>query len=527
MEMSSSKSNRWEQARLVRALIVATAACVLGAAVPAWAAQVVDVRVGQHAGFSRVVFELDSPVGYKVERRRPDAGADELVISLDAGAEAKTVDRGFDFIESLVIVPGTGSRSTVRVRLKGEDLKLKEMILANPPRIVLDVHRETATVAVQAEPTDAPAADEPVETSQPPASMPSGAAGNLGEEESKLALAANSSAAPPVLQQPSVAKPSIAPPRVQRHAADADGPQQPTIKLRRDVPPRREAARAYREKKVSLRERSPILPKNSPSSYRSRLSGSSQPPAPKPAENARPKPAALPAKPEALSVKPGKLPPPAEGKGLFKLTNVTVGAAGLLLLVGAGLVLMRRRNTSEAAEAGGLENPRSDDDGPFAPLELSVGSVAGDEIEAEIEEIPLSEAGQAELGVPVPDDASDSQGTASAGGADMGTVSSDHPQGIVVDVSSAATMAGAGDSASLIVEFERRMALMEKRIDELVDSNERLERQVVAQTEELRVQRAAIARTQRAVRNLSRPVEDAPTEPALRDPLRPEGPREV
>ena len=109
----------------------------------------------------------------------------------------------------------------------------------------------------------------------------------------------------------------------------------------------------------------------------------------------------------------------------------------------------------------------------------------------------------------------------------MGTVSSDYPQGIVVDVSSAATMAGAADSASLIVEFERRMALMEKRIDELVDSNERLERQVVAQTEELRVQRAAIARTQRAVRNLSRPVEDAPTEPALRDPLRPEGPREV
>ena len=32
------------------------------------------------------------------------------------------------------------------------------------------------------------------------------------------------------------------------------------------------------------------------------------------------------------------------------------------------------------------------------------------------------------------------------------------------------------------------------------------------------VQRAAIARTQRAVRNLSQPVEDTPTEPALREP---------
>jgi septal ring factor EnvC (AmiA/AmiB activator) len=66
---------------------------------------------------------------------------------------------------------------------------------------------------------------------------------------------------------------------------------------------------------------------------------------------------------------------------------------------------------------------------------------------------------------------------------------------------------------------------MEARIDELVEAKERLERQVAAQTEELRVQRAAIARTQRAVRNMSRPIDDSATEPAERDPSRPEGPR--
>ena len=87
-----------------------------------------------------------------------------------------------------------------------------------------------------------------------------------------------------------------------------------------------------------------------------------------------------------------------------------------------------------------------------------------------------------------------------------------------------ATMGG-GDTSSMGAEFERRMAAMETRIDELADAKERLERQVAAQTEELRVQRAAIARTQRAVRNLGRPGEEAPTEPALRDPSRPEGPR--
>ena len=86
-------------------------------------------------------------------------------------------------------------------------------------------------------------------------------------------------------------------------------------------------------------------------------------------------------------------------------------------------------------------------------------------------------------------------------------------------------MAGGDDVSRMVAEFERRMAAMESRIDELVDSKERLERQVAAQTEELRVQRAAIARTQRAVRNMSRSGDDSPTEPAPRDPARPEGPR--
>ena len=107
----------------------------------------------------------------------------------------------------------------------------------------------------------------------------------------------------------------------------------------------------------------------------------------------------------------------------------------------------------------------------------------------------------------------------------MDTVSED-PRSGILEVPAAAAMAGGGDSMNLIAQLERRIASMETRIDEVVDSKERLERQVAAQTEELRVQRAAIARTQRAVRNLSRAGEASPTEPAIRDPLRPEGPRE-
>jgi len=75
------------------------------------------------------------------------------------------------------------------------------------------------------------------------------------------------------------------------------------------------------------------------------------------------------------------------------------------------------------------------------------------------------------------------------------------------------------DTGRMMQEFERRIASLESRLDDVVDARERLERQVAAQTEELRVQRAAIARTQRAVRNLSRTEDEGgATEPAIRDP---------
>ena len=65
-------------------------------------------------------------------------------------------------------------------------------------------------------------------------------------------------------------------------------------------------------------------------------------------------------------------------------------------------------------------------------------------------------------------------------------------------------------------EVERRMAHLERRIEELVDARERLERQVAAQTEELRVQRAAIARTQRVLRTLTPRTDEESSEPVVR-----------
>jgi len=87
---------------------------------------------------------------------------------------------------------------------------------------------------------------------------------------------------------------------------------------------------------------------------------------------------------------------------------------------------------------------------------------------------------------------------------------------------SQATTASAGDSdvGRLVRELERRVAQLETRLDEANDARERLERQVAAQSEELRVQRAAIARTQRALRGMNRGEEEQATEPALREPNR-------
>ncbi len=77
-----------------------------------------------------------------------------------------------------------------------------------------------------------------------------------------------------------------------------------------------------------------------------------------------------------------------------------------------------------------------------------------------------------------------------------------------------------GDVTRMLREMESRMQQLESRLDEANEARERLERQVAAQSEELRVQRAAIARTQRALRSLNRSDEDQVTEPALREPSR-------
>ena len=80
-----------------------------------------------------------------------------------------------------------------------------------------------------------------------------------------------------------------------------------------------------------------------------------------------------------------------------------------------------------------------------------------------------------------------------------------------------AAPAAGGDVMRLVQELERRLGALESKLDQANEAREKLERQVAAQSEELRVQRAAIARTQRALRTMSRGDEEKATEPALRE----------
>jgi hypothetical protein len=65
--------------------------------------------------------------------------------------------------------------------------------------------------------------------------------------------------------------------------------------------------------------------------------------------------------------------------------------------------------------------------------------------------------------------------------------------------------AATGELEREMRELERRLRHLETRLEEATEARDRLERQLAANSEELRVQRSAIARTQRVVRTLVQP----------------------
>ncbi len=385
---------------LLAALLLAT---------PGRAADVVAVRVGDHPTYTRVVFQLDAPAGYGIERRTAEDGTSEILVRMDAGSTPRSLDRRTVMVER-ISVEGGQDRSTARIRLRKSPSRVRELILTNPPRLAFDL--------VFPEPMLAAAKRRTAE---------------------KAALAQAPGAEP----DPKAAPPSSA--------------GKPTLKA--DVLP---GAKPTAEAVVPPGAKPEVLPGAKPTAKAVVPPGA--------------KPEVLPGvKPTAEAVVPPGAKPRAKADvlpGVKPTASADVDwvfygsflAGGILLAIFVATWL-RRRSLPSDVEVTAVANSVAADD------RREIAATDGD-----------SEASEATPEMP------------RAGFA-----------GVEVDV------------ARRLLEFERRVEQVEARLDTSSDTRERLERQVAAQGEELRVQRSAIARTQRALRSLSRGDAEEATEPARRD----------
>ena len=228
---------------------------------------------------------------------------------------------------------------------------------------------------------------------------------------------------------------------------------------------------------------------------------------------------------------------------MFTPRNVGGGLALLGLVGGGAFFMLRRRAGRELLGEDDFDQDPLADDNPFASLgDDLAGDVGSSDQTAELpiaEYVDESEAnvvdefGSDDQDIPVAkvsaDDGSqenlfDTSDDTQVPGADNAAAAGENMETygdatVNTGMDSMPPIPGGdADTMRMLRELEQRMANLESRLDEVTEAKERLERQVTAQTEELRVQRAAIARTQRALRNLTRPDDDSATEPALREP---------
>ena len=514
----------------LRSLAISLAALgLLGG--PAWSARVVEVRVGDHPTFTRVVFELDAKAGYEIERRAVEGGGQELIVTLSAASEPRKIGSRSPMVAGVEVEP-SGKDAVARVRLRRAAPLVKELILTSPPRIVLDLmlpdDLARAATAPKAKAKTGPAT----------AQAPSEPAPEKPREVADATAAARPEASKPA--------PQVAPPAPKAPAVAAKPTRPPEVAAAPEpVKPERAAETPKRPKPVetAAAPKAPEKPEPTPPPQAVPTPPATQPTptpaarietalegqrvvAPKPGEPPEVEAADVaPAKPLPPVAKPGEAAPPKPvarvpaaptptaakpGWGLFGLrlrgsdpwlTFALVGAGALLFLVVVALLLRRHSRPTSLDALESAREPR--DSGGSFDAEATSDVDAGMGTQREI--FPAAGPG-------LFDDESEK------GDMDMAAQ-------IPVEREQRGRMAhtpvgGDSEPAPLVRELERRMTQLESRLDQVNEARERLERQVTAQSEELRVQRAAIARTQRALRGMNRGGEEA-TEPALRDPSKP------
>ncbi len=557
--MPSSRPNQiaGRTGRTCAALRAFVAALALAAvAVPAGAAKVVDVRVGLHKSFTRVVLETDAPTRYRIER----SAAGEIQVHVDAAATSRRVSTRSKILREVRLVPGQ-DETVARLRLRGAEVKIQELILLDPPRIVLDL-RPAPTLKAEAPEATAPKGVEhpktspPVSKPKPPTPTPESLAEAAEREAAKQraalaaerqaarekaaaearaadaadakaladqkaaelarARAAEAQAAEAVRKEAEAAKARAAEIARLKEAELERQKRAETEAARKqaaEIAARLEAAEAARQQEKA--EADALAAEAAREVQQLAEAGTGTEPgtpgsaALAPADPGTPAgPSTRADRPDAMAraVPPSPARPPAtrpspeatessSGLGSYLTDPVVLGALGLAVVLGIGIVIHQRRSGRE----DDFVSPVHDDE----PFSIEEGAVE-DEAESS-----AGDAGESEH-VPVPDVAS---GDASAQDEEAGAVNTEIGMDSMDTGFSPGVAGGANaDLMRMVQELERRLTVVEKKLEETTEAKERLERQVAAQTEELRVQRSAIARTQRALRSIARPEEEA-TEP--------------
>jgi hypothetical protein len=483
---------------------------------------IVEVRVGEHPAFTRVVFELDESSGYRVERETQADGSGELVVTIEASSEGRKIRSSSPLLDVVSVEESLG-RATARIRLSEGSLALREMILTGPPRIVLDVMapEEASAVTATPAPTPAPVAKAPEAEPVPEAMAP----------KPEVLAEVIPEPEPVVDLQPEPAPGADVPPEPEpvvdlqpEPEPGADVVSKPELfaePLSEDLEAAAEDAGEAELPKAKALVEAPVKPTR---------------------EMPKPKPPVAERKTKKVVARaPKKAPPRAdEGSGFglpFGVTPLRAGLAGLLLIVAVAAVLLRRRRsipsdvdpTTVGAEWGDAESFATTSTG--APENAALEDFPRYETEEDVSVAAAPEGTEEGMSVAAAPEETEERASVSAGPEDVGPFGGPEPaesamqretQEMSIETGSAEAppMPGSEEESELmeiVQEMQRRMAQLESRLDESNAARERLERQVAAQSEELRVQRAAIARTQRALRGLTRTEEEA-TEPALRGP---------
>jgi len=492
--------------KFLPALFPALVAAALSAhALPARGASVKQVRVGDHADYTRIVVELDGPAGYSVEQKTV-AGVAELVVGLEATTSTRVVSSRSRLVENVRLRPSPQG-AEARIALRAGAVNVKEMVLKNPHRIVLDLSPAKAPAATATPARVTTAAPAPTRTVAAPKPKPAATA----VEAAPTAAATRVEAAPTAASAPSAKPSKQAGTRPLPQASPA--PTRPEAQAEPGVPAERSRAVASRDAvsagdaEASAGEKARVA---AATEARTGAAREKQPEARTGAAREKQPEARTGAarekQPEARTgaareKQPESEPAAAAGPSLIERLGagdpglgLTIALGGVAFLV-AAFLLLRRRSQRIAREAATV---------PWPP------PGAEERPEAALHRSGRDEEGDPEREPRAPMDETDAPLFAATEREEEG----DAP---VVELPEAPSGAEpevvAKTESPEVEELERRIERLEARLADSLDARERLERQLAAHTEELRVQRAAIARTQRAVRAAVRNP-DAPEPPA-------------